>query len=149
MSTKRAIGELAREAGVAASTLRCYEREGLIRPAGRTDGNYRLYDPDGLERLRFIRSAQAAGFTIVDIKTLLEYRDGVIAPCREVSRLIEERLSHVRKRMKEFRHGERVLGSYLDECRRAKRDASCHVMRKLDPTVARAARPPTGRPKKK
>lgn len=149
MTTQRTIGELAREAGIAVSTLRYYEREGLLTPAARSDGNYRLYGPDGLERLRFIRSAQAAGFTIVDIKTLLQYRDGAIAPCREVSQLVEERLTHIRERMREFRHVDRVLSSFLNECRRAEREAGCHVMEKLHPAVTGAGRPPAARPKKK
>ena len=133
--TKQTIGALAREAGIPASTLRYYEREGLIVPAARSEGNYRLYDPDGLERLRFIKAAQAVGFTIVDIKTLLEYRDGIIAPCKEVRQMIEGRLAHIEERMKEFRHVDRVLKSFLRECRRAEQDSDCHVLKKLDPAV--------------
>ena len=142
-STKRTIGVLAREAGIPVSTLRYYEREGLIRPSERSDGNYRLYGPADLDRLRFIRAAQAVGFTIIDIKTLLEYRDGVIAPCKEVSVLIEERLEHIRQRMKEFRHIQRVLDSYLTECHQARQNADCHVLGKLDP-----AKPPPARGKR-
>ena len=145
----RTIGALSREAGIPASTLRYYEREGLLEPSERSEGNYRLYGPDGLERLRFIRAAQAVGFTIIDIKTLLKYRDGIIAPCKEVSHLIEERLSHIRLRMKEFRHIQRVLSSFLTQCHRAEQDADCHVMEKLDPAAPKTARRPGRRRPKK
>ena len=55
------IGELARAAGVPTSTVRYYEREGIVRPAGRSGSNYRLYSQQEIERLRFIRAAQGTG----------------------------------------------------------------------------------------
>src|SRR6266849_1946834 len=75
------IGRLAREAGVPAATVRYHERSRLHRPDGRTDGNYRIYGPEALERLRFIRAAQAIGLALEDITTLLDFRDGRTAPC--------------------------------------------------------------------
>ena len=65
------IGEIAGSVGVATSTLRYYEREGLLKPSGRSGAGYRLYDPASVERLRFIRTAQAVGFALDDIKALL------------------------------------------------------------------------------
>ena len=81
----------------------------------------------------FVRAAQATGFTLADIKSLLEYRDGVTAPCKEVRVLIEKRLVTVRERMREFRHVEKVLQAYLAICRKAEQDEPCHIIGKLDP----------------
>jgi DNA-binding transcriptional MerR regulator len=86
------IGQLAHAVGVPASTLRYYERAKLLRPDGRTGGNYRVYGASALERLRFIRAAQANGFTLDDILALLSFRDGATARCKEVQRLIKDRL---------------------------------------------------------
>ena len=61
------IGELAKAARVPTSTVRYYEREGILRPAGRSSSNYRLYAKEDIERLRFIRGAQATGFTLRDV----------------------------------------------------------------------------------
>ncbi len=61
--TKLSIGELANAAGVPATTVRYYERAGLLVPETRTSGNYRSYGFHSLERLQFIRSAQAAGLS--------------------------------------------------------------------------------------
>lgn len=65
------IGELARAAGVRASTLRYYEEQGLLSPAGRTAAGYRFYHPDAVQTLRFIQRAQQLGFSLNDIRTLL------------------------------------------------------------------------------
>jgi DNA-binding transcriptional MerR regulator len=64
------IGKLADIAGVSSDTLRYYEREGLIEPAGKSPGGYRLYDKDSARRLRFIRHAQQCGFTLSEIREL-------------------------------------------------------------------------------
>ncbi len=68
------IGQLAAQADVPTSTVRYYERRGLLRCEGRTRANYRQYGEATLERLRFIRAAQAAGFTLVDIRSLHRHR---------------------------------------------------------------------------
>src|SRR2546428_13599355 len=96
------IGQLAQAAGVPTSTVRFYERARLLRPGSRTDANYRIYDPPALERLVFIRAAQAIGFTLEDITSLLNFRDGKTAPCKEVQEMIEARLAELDRRSKEL-----------------------------------------------
>ncbi len=66
------IGKLAENAGVAIDTVRYYERNGLLQPAGRLASGYRRYGETELKRLRFIRRAKALGFSLEDIRTLLE-----------------------------------------------------------------------------
>lgn len=133
METPRKIGELAREVDVPISTLRYYERSGLLTPSQRTQSNYRLYSEESVERVRFIRSAQAAGFTIADIRALLELRDGDTTRCAEVQPVIEHRLSQVAGRIEEFQHFQRILRSFLDVCRRADNDDDCGVIDRLRP----------------
>jgi MerR family mercuric resistance operon transcriptional regulator len=127
------IGELAKAAGVPVSTVRYYEREGILRPAGRSVSNYRLYSQDDVERLRFIRAAQATGFALDDVRELLRP-----APCRKVQDLIEHRLEVVETRMRELRHVRRVLRRSLDECHEHERSGRCRVVEDLS---ARAKRP--------
>jgi len=131
MEPRYTIGRLAREAGVPASTVRYYERSRLLRPDGRTDGNYRIYGPEALARLRFIRAAQAIGLTLEDITTLLDFRDGRTAPCNEVQILIEERLSELKKRLEQLHHVKAVLHSSLRMCRRTERRGRCEVIERL------------------
>lgn len=131
METHYTIGQLARAVEVPTSTVRYYERIGLLRPSGRTTGNYRLYGEEALERLRFIRAAQATGFTLEDITALLNLRDGTTAICQAVQTLIEERLSDVEKRMADLRHVQSVLKTSLEMCRRSNQNGQCEVIEQL------------------
>ena len=65
------IGELAKQAGVAIDTVRYYERNDQLAPAGRLASGYRRYGAEELKRLRFIRRAKALGFSLDDIRSLL------------------------------------------------------------------------------
>lgn len=128
----RTISDLAREADVPVSTVRYYERAGLIDPDSRTKANYRIYSDGAVERLHFIRSAQAAGFTIADIKQLLELKSGDTTCCKAVQPLIEGRLSHVDTRIDELQQIRRTLHSLLEICRRSDEDGACGALEKLD-----------------
>lgn len=125
------IGELAKLAEVATSTVRYYERAGLLKPSGRTDGNYRFYNNEALERLRFIRAAKSAGFTLEDISSLIRFREGSTALCTEVQNLIENRLTELRKRLKELRHVENHLKTALEACQQAEDEGRCDVLETL------------------
>lgn len=128
------IGQLAQEADVPTSTVRYYERRGLLRPDSRSEGNYRIYGSDALERLRFVRSAQAAGFTLSDIDSLLRFRDGDIAPCQEVQSLITGRLDQVTEQMDHLQHVQRMLRKWRRICREAERTGRCGVLEGLAAT---------------
>ena len=129
MDRSYTVGRLAAAAGVPATTVRYYERRGLLRPATREgSGNYRAYGKDELERLRFIRAAQASGFALEDVATLLALRDGRTAPCREVQDLIECRLTDVVKRLNDLARVERVLKASLKLCQQNERRGRCKVI---------------------
>lgn len=133
MDRPRTISDLAREADVPISTVRYYERSGLVYPDSRTEANYRLYSDHTIERLRFIRSAQAAGFTLTDIKLLLELKDGNEARCCEVRPLIEARLGQVDTKIKELQEVSLALRGFVDICRHSGADDTCEVLEELEP----------------
>lgn len=115
------IGDVAERAGLSARTLRFYEGEGLLPDPGRSRSGYREYDADVLDRLAFIRDSRAAGFTLRQIRQVLEIRDGGEQPCLHVGRLIEDRLAEVEHRIAE-----------LDETRRRLQDLARRTA-ELDP----------------
>lgn len=132
MSQSYTIGRLARAASVAPSTIRYYERIALLGPGGRTEGNYRVYGDDALERLRFIRAAQAHGFTLHDIGAMLAFQDGRTAPCKEVQALIEARLADLNRQVEQLDRVRDVLRRSLRVCRRGRRrSAGCGVVEDL------------------
>lgn len=126
MPTEFTIGELAKVVDVPTSTLRYYERAGILRPSGRSAGNYRVYSEAEVERLRFIRAAQATGFTLDDIKALLRP-----SACAKVQGLIEQRLEQVAARMAELRRVQRVLKGALNECLGHEESGRCRVIENL------------------
>ena len=111
------IGELAKKAGVNVQTIRFYERERLLPDAHRwPDSGYRDFDDDALLRLQFIRSAKELGFTLREIKELLEMRILPGESCAEVRQMIGTKLVDLDQRMMGMRRLRRVL---------VKLDAAC------------------------
>ena len=96
------IGDLATQAGLSAKAIRFYEQAGLLPQPPRTSGGYRDYPLGAVDRLAFIRHAQAAGFTLADIRSVLTIRDSGQAPCQHVSVLIDEQLAQVERRIAEL-----------------------------------------------
>ncbi len=131
MPNSYTIGQLASKADVPTSTVRYYERRGLLRPDGRSEGNYRTYTEATLERLLFVRSAQVAGFTLTDITALLDFRDGDAAPCREVQDLIAARLDQVVEQTKHLTVVEGMLRGWMTVCREAEQSGQCGVLEGL------------------
>lgn len=128
MARQFTISQLASAAKVPATTVRYYERIGLVEPEGRSQGNYRLYGDGSLEKLRFIRAAKAVGFTLDDVKSLLAGEDGSPAACESVQGLIEARLADTEERLRDLRHVRTVLRSALEQCHGQKDSDVCRVI---------------------
>ncbi len=131
MSDQLTISQLARAAAVPTTTVRYYERIGLVEPEGRSQGNYRLYGEESLNKLKFIRAAQATGLTLDDVKVLLSDGAGGFPDCGTARGLIEARLADIENRLKDLRHVRRVLTAALEECRQQEKTDCCHVVEKL------------------
>ena len=131
MKREYTISQLARSVGVPTTTLRYYERIGILEPEDRSQGNYRLYSDESLRRLKFIRAAQAIGFTLDDVKTLLDRGGGTKPSCSAVQSLIEDRLAKIEHRLKDLRHVQRVLKTALAKCRGSERAGRCYVIETL------------------
>ena len=121
------IGKVARAAGVATATLRYYEQENILMPAARNRAGYRLYDGGAVERLEFIRAAQTVGFTLGDIRALLELNED--SPCKEVQALIERRLTEVDEKLADLTRVRSTLADALQRCRKSKK--GCAVVADL------------------
>ena len=134
--TLMTIGEAARTVGVATPTLRYYEEEGLLSPTTQSRAGYRLYDARAVEQLRFIRSAQAVGFTLDDIRTLgrLEGESGTTCKAK-VRRLLEQRLAEVTGKMNDLKRVRQALGQALDRCQRS--NGECEVLNEIRPSGKR------------
>ena len=103
------IGTIAREAGVPIQTIRYYEQLGLLPRAQRTASGYRVYGPDAVERLQFIKKAQTLGLLLADLREVLDLTDRGRCPCGHVERLLKTRLQTLRQKIADLRVLERRL----------------------------------------
>lgn len=93
------IGQLAEQAGVTAKTLRFYEQSGLLPAPHRGPSGYRDYADIALDRLRFIRAAQAAGLTLAEIGGIIAVRESSGPPCEHVAALLAEHAAELDQRI--------------------------------------------------
>jgi DNA-binding transcriptional MerR regulator len=147
------IGELASAAGVSCDTVRYYERLNLLPRAARTRTGYRLYTEVDVERLRFIKQAQALGLSLEEIKELLPGRGAGLAECRRVRDLLSAKLKELDARIAEMRAFRRVLAAYFNECEKTltgKGGDCCPVLFEIShPAPHKASNAPTVRRQKK
>jgi Cu(I)-responsive transcriptional regulator len=110
------IGTAAEKSGIPAKTIRYYESIGLIPQASRTGGNYRDYDDNDLQTLRFIQRARRLGFPVKDVANLLTlWRDRSRASA-DVKHLAEHHVQEIDRRMEELRTMRRTLLHLVERC---------------------------------
>ena len=97
------IGAVAKQAGVPIKTIRYYEEVGLLRQPSRTASRYRLYPPESVDRLQFIKKAQNLGLRLLDIKEILDLADRGRCPCGHVQGVLKARLAELRSKIADLR----------------------------------------------
>jgi MerR family copper efflux transcriptional regulator len=119
------VGELARLTGKTVRALHLYESLGLLRPADRSPGGFRLYRGDSVERVRWISKLQTLGFSLPEIAKIVRDQESAssgIAAAASLREVFEQRLSGVREKLSELHRLEHELVSsltYLDACQSA------------------------------
>lgn len=96
-------GEVAKALGVGVQTLHYYEREGLIPAPPRSAAGYRLYQPELVERVAFVRKAQALGLPLAEIREVLGLAAQGTSPCGRVQAALAQKLADVDQRLQELR----------------------------------------------
>jgi len=96
------IGELAAASGTTPKTIRFYEQAGVLPEPGRTASGYRDYGAEFVDRLAFVRRAQAAGLSLREIRQVLAIHDRGDVPCGHVRGVLTERLDNVRAQIAEL-----------------------------------------------
>jgi MerR family Zn(II)-responsive transcriptional regulator of zntA len=110
------IGKLASLTSVSNDTLRYYEQEGLVKPAGKSPAGYRLYDKDSARRLRFIKHAQQCGFTLAEIRELLVLRGRDKACCGDVRKRAIEKKLQIEGKIRAMKAMSKALDQLIGEC---------------------------------
>ncbi len=121
------IGELAHLSGTTAKTIRFYEQAGVLPAPDRTASGYRDYGPEFVERLEFIRRAQAAGLSLREVRQVVTIADQGDAPCGHVVAALTDRLDQVRATIAELSALESHLTALLEHARVAEPVADAGV----------------------
>lgn len=116
MDARYAIGALARQTGTKVQTIRYYEQIGVMPEPVRTEGGQRRYGQQHLDRLAFIRHSRELGFSLNQIRSLLDLSDRPDRTCQEADRIAKENLRAVRRRIQSLRALEEELERMVMEC---------------------------------
>lgn len=147
------VGEAAEAAGVGVQTLHFYEQQGLIPPSPRTDSGYRLYAPETVERVRFIRKAQALGFSLDEVKEIFGLVRQGSSPCGRVQTKLAEKLNEVDRRLEELRGFRAELASLVAQAAELSMHEAeagvCSIVEEAKPlSVSPLIKPPLTRKKR-
>lgn len=126
------IGVLADLTGTNVETIRYYERLGLLAAPARTAGNYRSYEPSDVGRLSFIRRARDLGFSLDQVRELLDLADQTDRSCESVDALAREHLTAVEHKIADLKGLRRELASLISQCSHGT-IAECRILEALAP----------------
>lgn len=112
------IGELAAQADVTTKTIRYYESLGLLPPAERTTSGYRSYDSAALDRLRFVRDAQATGLSLTEIRSIVELKDHGERSCEHTRDLLHRHLDDLDRQIERLQDARSALVQLADRADR-------------------------------
>lgn len=135
------IARAARQAGVSVETIRFYERRGLIEQPRKPQGSgFRIYSPDQVRRIKFIRQAQQIGFTLHEIQELLSLRADSAADCSMVRGQAMAKLEEVRRKGEQLRQIGSALEALIAVCPGRGSLQACTILDTLEPDDGRAPR---------
>jgi Cu(I)-responsive transcriptional regulator len=111
------IGDLAKATGTKVETVRWYEKVGILPAPARTAGNYRAYGPDHLSRLSFVRRGRDLGFSLDEVRALLELADQKDRDCGEVDAIARQHLANIERKIADLTALATELKSVIGQCR--------------------------------
>jgi MerR family transcriptional regulator, mercuric resistance operon regulatory protein len=114
------IGALSKRTGVKIEAIRFYERASILPKPPRSAGGHRIYGEDHLKRLSFVRRSRNLGFSLDEVRGLLQLVDGGRYTCSEVKAITLDHLADVRRKIADLRRLERTLADVAGKCRGGK-----------------------------
>ena len=124
--------EVATRAQVNTQTLRYYERRGLLPEPERTRSGYRVYSPDAVRVVRFVKRAQQLGFILDDIESLLRLAYGGPVSCDEAKTMARTRIADLQPRLDELAGTRDALTQLVDTCDQPRAERQCPVLRDIE-----------------
>lgn len=125
------IGELAQVAQCTVETVRYYEKAGLLPAPARTQGNFRVYGPEHVELLRFIRNCRALDMSHEEILILLVLADQPDDGCGSINNVFDQHISHVNERIQELTQLKKQLQDLRERCTSEQAVDTCGILKGL------------------
>lgn len=122
------IGDLARATGTKVVTIRYYEKIGLLAAPVRSVGNYRSFDAAALDRLRFIRRCRNLGFSLDQIRELLDLSSDAARPCADVDTITATHLADVERKITDLNALARELRRISKTCNGGGTISNCRIL---------------------
>jgi len=126
------IGEVARRADVNKDTVRYYEERELIPKPDRRRSGYRIFTWRHIDQIKFIKRAQQLGFTLNEIKELLELRMDEETSCSEIRKEAQAKYQDVSKKIEDLRRIKKTLTDLIDSCSKAGPVGDCPILEALE-----------------
>src|ERR1700680_4003769 len=126
------IGHLAKATGTKVETIRFYEKTGLLPAPARTEGNYRAYAADHLNRLSFIRRVRDLGFSLEQVRELLALADDRSRSCSAIDAIATEHRLEVERKIRDLQALKAELDRLIDQCS-CGTFAECRIIEALSP----------------
>ena len=126
------VSEVAAQAKVNTQTLRYYERRGLLPEPDRSPSGYRAYTADAVRLVRFVKRAQALGFTLNDIEELLHLAGGGPASCDAAKAMANSRIADLEQRIEELAGMRDALARLVDTCDRPRAERDCPILHEIE-----------------
>jgi MerR family copper efflux transcriptional regulator len=126
--TAMKIGEIAKRSGIGIETIRYYERERLLLEPERRPSGYRQYDESTVERLEYIRRAKELGFTLAEIRDLLDLSFADHAGCDHIRQRAEAKVADIDGKIRSLQQMKRSLGKIVERCRTRNSTEDCPLV---------------------
>jgi MerR family mercuric resistance operon transcriptional regulator len=110
------IGTLSARSGVNIETIRYYEKIGVMPKPSRSAGGYRVYEPEHVKRLHFVRRGRELGFSLDELRGLLRLVDGHAYTCAQVHALAVTHVKDIREKIADLRRLERAMSEMAAQC---------------------------------
>jgi len=126
------VGQLAKTANVNIQTVRFYDRQGILKPASRTEAGYRIYDKEGVKRLNFIIQAKELGFSLKEIKGFLALRVQSVQACDRVRKKTTEKLKDIQNKIAHLKKLEKTFKGLIGDCENRVVTNQCPILEKME-----------------
>ncbi len=128
MTKSLTIGRLGALSGVNIETIRYYQRIGIIIEPNKPLQGYRIYSPDVIERIRFIKRAQQLGFSLKEVADLLSLGDG---HCSDIMHRAEQKRDHIIQQIKDLQKLQQTLDTLISRCHIDEDSSHCPIIETL------------------